>query len=293
MPHAHVALLKSAFEQYLDLIFHESSAPLDPTEHYLAYEFDFLHNRKWHVLGEIMIACDLRELTNLVNRWQTLLHRWHAWNRVAALHDEDQAWELHHEFLEALVHDCLLRPSSMRDAFTSVATNALHQVRCTLGDGYSDRLDGDPTAPDSAPLHLSRAKKEQRLTKIASIWPESNSFLSALRSLNDARYRQGTSDYRNLTSHAIGPRLGVGITRTVTRTVKQATEMKEDIDGFFRETTIPGRMAVCYAFGGTEPLNYESARLANLEQFFRARDCYGKLIALLQLGVSAIPVVGC
>lgn len=292
MPNAHVALLKSAFEQYLDMVFHESSVPLDPAEHYLTYEFDFLHNRQWHMLAERMIACDLRELTNLVNRWQTLLFRWHAWNRIAALHDEDQAWELHHEFLEALAHDCLLRPSSMRDAFTSAATNALHQVRCTLGDGYTDMLDGDPTAPDSTPQHLSRAKKEQRLAKIASNWPESKSFLSTLRSLNDISYRQHTSDYRNLTSHAIGPHLGVGITRTVTRTVKQATEMRKDTDGFYRETTISGRMAVSYAYGGTEPLDYESARLANLEQFFRARDCYGKFITLLKLGVGAIPVVG-
>jgi len=291
MPDDHIALLKSAFDQYVSLLFHESAEPLDPSGHYLAYEFDFLCNRKWHMLGEMMVACDLRELTNLVNRWKSLLHRWHAWNRVAASYDEDQAWELHHEFLEALAHDCLTRPSSMRDAITAVATNSLHQVRCALGNGYADRLDGDPSTPDSPHQHLSRAKKEKRLANIASIWSESKSFLAVLRSLDDASYRQQTSDYRNLTNHAIGPRLGVGITRTVTRVVIQATRMQEDADGSCREVEIPGQMAVCYGFGGTEPLDYEGARLANLEQFLRARDCYVKFMELLQSAVNSIPSV--
>ena len=116
------SLLQDTFGNYLKCL--DSL----PGETPLAYDFKFLANRQWHLLGEMMVSSNLRELTNLVNRWGHSLLRWDAWNQVLAQHDEETAWLLRYEFLDALAHECLLRPSALRDTFTSVATNALHQA---------------------------------------------------------------------------------------------------------------------------------------------------------------------
>ena len=235
-----------------------------------------------------MVACDLQELTNLVNHWHCSLRRWHAWNIVNAKHDEDFAWEIRREFLEASVHECLLRPSSLRDTFTSVATNALHQVRLSLGSNYPDFLEGDPCKPGEKPSLLSRKKKELRLSRITSVWVEAKDFLGALQKLDDTAYRHNTSDYRNLTSHTIGPRLGVGHTRTVTRTVEQATSLERQQDGTFADIPIPGKMPVGYDYGGTSPLDLNETRLVNLSRFAAAQLCYKGYRRLLKVADEGI-----
>jgi hypothetical protein len=261
----------------------------EPTIDFLPYDFDFLKHRKWHLLAESMIECDLRELTNTVNHWHDSLKRWHAWNIVISKHNEDDAWVLRREFLEALAHECLLRPSSVRDMLTAVATSALHQVRLTLEHGYPDMLEGDPATPNGRGKHLTRRKKESRLASIASVWAEAKPFLEAIRKLDDSAYRSQTLDYRNLNSHAIGPRLGIGHTRTVTRLVVQATKLTEIGEGRFKEVAIPNKMTVSYGFGGTPPLNLEEARRINVQQFSSARSCYLLYRKLLEKVANDIP----
>ncbi len=278
-------LLSSSFEAYLDRL---ADGQMEPSERFLPFDFPFIEGRQWHLLAQEMIACDLRELTNLLNHWQSALHRWHAWNDVLSGLKDESAWDLRHEFLESLAHDCLLRPSSVRDALVAVATAALHQVRLSLPGQYRDYLEGDPVKPDDKPKHLSRRRKEEQLARLASVWPEASAFLAALAVLDSKAYRSATSDYRNLTSHAIGPRLGLGHTRTVTRTVGQATKTEEQGDGTVREVLIPGKMAVWYGYGGTPPLNLDEARLKNLEQFAAARASYGEYLRLLEAAVANI-----
>lgn len=278
-------LLSSSYEQYLSLSFQRERQE-EPS---LGYDFDFiLANRKWRLLGEEMIACELRELTNLMNRWRSVLERWRIWNTVISSHDEESAWLLRWEFVESLAHECLLRPSSLRDTFVSVATNALHQIRLSSDKTYRDFLKGDPRNPTEKPAHLKRAQKETRLFDLASKWSESAPFFAALRCLNDAAYRERTRDYRNLTSHTIGPRLGAGETRTVTRHVHQADELKECPDGRFRFSPIPGKMAVGYGFGGTAPLDLTESHEVNKQQFLLARECYEKYLNLLSVAAKDI-----
>lgn len=282
----HKSLLESAYREYLDRM---DRGDFEPTDRLLDYDFAFLEARNWQFFSKDMVACDLRELTNIVNHWLGALRRWQVWNLVIAPRDENAAWALRSEFLEFLAHDCLLRPSSMRDTFTDVATSALHQVRLNAAAGYRDHLAGDPDDPTKKPRRLFRKQKEARLRQLCAVWPTAGAFLDKLQLLDSSTYRNSTLNYRNLVSHTIGPRLGLGHTRTVTRSVVQATRMEQGDDGYSHLIPIPGKLSVSYAIGGTPPLDLQEAWRTNVTQFRVARDCYHHFRALLEHAVAEIP----
>lgn len=242
----HAQLLREAFNEYLIYV-HEQ--PLMPNGNLLNYNFDFIDGRKWHILGDAMVRCDLRELTNLINRWNNSLSSWHAWSLVLEHHEEMEAWELRSEFLDSIVHECLLMPASIRDVITSVSTAAFHQVRLSIDRSHPDYLEGDPQKPGERPKVLTRRQKEKSLSHILDIWPNAINFLNSLREINTLDYVAETSNYRNLTAHTIGPNLEIGHTRTVTRSVVQAQAIKRLDDGNSDLQDIPGQLAVCYSFG--------------------------------------------
>ena len=204
-------------------------------------------------------------------------------------YDEEEAWELRREFLEPLVKHCLQSPSAARDSLVFVATNSVHQLRIALGGGYKDYLDGDPIAHGKKPKHLTRAQKELRLKALVSPWNEGADLIAVLQSVDDEPYRMATSDYRNRSSHAIGPRLALGFTQAVTRSVVPATKLMEQADGTFKDEPVPGKMAVSYGFGGTPPLDLEQVRRENLTQYLRARTGYTRYRSLLFLGMGKLP----
>lgn len=276
-------LLCTAFEIYLDK---RIRGALEPIEPYLSYGFDDLNDFKWRGLGGMLVEDELRELTNLLNHWHNLLHKWHAWNDVITGYDGNEALELRSEFVEAVAYYCLLQPSAIRDTFTFVVTNALHQARICVDKDYHDIMDGDPKKPDGQPTHLRRRDKEKRLASVISMWPESTEFLSSLRLLNDQEYQRRTSNYRNLANHAIAPHLGVGITRMVTRSVLHATDLAEQTDGTFVMVSQPGKIAISYTFGGTAPLDVDASRVTNLEQYRIARQCYVHYRALMMAALD-------
>jgi len=279
-------LLRTAFNAYLLRL---NSGGLEPSKSYLPYDLDDIEKRQWRLLGKEMVKDELRELTNILNHWHGSLQRWHAWNCIIATYGTDDAWELRREFLEALAHHCLLQPSATRDTFTFVATNSMHQARLASSKSYPDFLEGDPKSPDKRPQHLTRQRKEKRLTDLISDWPESTAFMSSLRNIDDGHYRQETSDYRNRSSHSIAPRLGIGFTRAVVRTVVQATQMTKQTDGTYEPTPISGKMSVNYGFGGTPPLDMEEARTVNLEQYQHARICYLSYRNVLAAALATMP----
>ena len=154
------ATLTTAYSAYLDM---REREVLAPEGKYLPYDFAFLNSRKWrNPLGFEMVAHELQELTNILNHWRGSLRRWDAWNRVLASYsDESTAWEVRREFLEPLAHECLLRPSSVRDTITSVATNALHQARMSTDPSYKDLMEGDPRPPGPPPPLSQPSQKRE------------------------------------------------------------------------------------------------------------------------------------
>ncbi len=286
----HAQLLREAFNEYLVNV-HEM--PLNPAGNQLSYDFSFIDGRKLHTLADEMVRSDLQELTNLINGWSSLLYRWHAWSMVLEGREERETWELRSEFLDSMLHECLLMPASIRDAITSVATAAFHQVRLSIDQSYRDYLEGDPETPEKKAKSLNqRWQKEKRLSGLVQVWPNSSNFLKTLREINTSDYVAETYDYRNLTAHTIGPRLGIGHTRIVKRSVKQAQALKQIDDGSYVVENVPGKLTVSYGYGGTPPLNLEVVRAANLDQYEKARSCYVEYRALLEAVVKEIEPIG-
>lgn len=279
-------LLHSAFDSYLNQM---KSGGLEPSDHFLPYEFSMIDQCQWRPLGDLLVSGELQEVTNKLNNWHRLLLRWHAWNSVIVNYDMANAWELRQEFLEPLAHQCLLEPSAIRDTFTFVITNSMHQVRLITSKNYPDFLEGDPTDPKVSPKPLTRRKKENRLAQLISMWPESKRLMTSLQKINDRAYQRETSDYRNLASHSITPHLGIGITQAVVRSVEQATELVERAAGTFISIPIPGKMSVSYSYGGTASLDMENARLGNLVQYRRSRVCYHDYLCLLSAAIASMP----
>lgn len=280
-------LLRNAFDDYLAK---REEGGLRPSQHYVAYDLGNLDHIQWQsFFSQRMVEGEVRELINLLNHWHGSLLKWDAWNRVIAPYGREDAWELRIEFLEACAHDCLFQPSKIRDTLTFVATNSMHQTRLHMGDGYRDYLDGDLTIPGEKPKHFyTRDKKEKRLSKLISMWPEETEFMILLCKLDDKDYQRQTSDYRNRTSHTIGPRLGIGITREVTRWVGQAEKLVPRDDGIFILEPITREVRVNYGLGGTEPIDLDDALESNLRQYQIARDCYAAYRKLLATGLNSI-----
>lgn len=283
-----LALLGKGVKAYLS---HYDDGGLEPVESFLPYDFDDEVKRyQWQMMADLLISDELREVTNILNGWHGALLQWHAWNRALEAFGEQDSWELRREFVEACAHQCLLQPYSVRDMLVFVATNAIHQVRLALGNGYRDRLEGDPAAPTGRPQHLSRRRKEQRLERLMAPWPEAAQWFDLLRRIDDDVYRNTTFDYRNRAAHAIAPRLAVGHVGVVTRHVMQATELQKQPDGSYLQVSIPGKMVVSYGFGGTPPLDMEAARVANLEQYRRVRECFESYRHLLSSAMAGMPL---
>jgi hypothetical protein len=281
-------LLRKAFDGYLAT---REEGGLRPSQHYVAYDLENLDHIQWQNFSQLIVQGEVRELINLLNHWHGSLLKWDAWNRVISPYDQEDTWELRTEFLEACARDCLFQPSKIRDTFTFVATNSMHQIHLHLGNDYRDFLDGDLITPGENPKHLTRKKKEKRLSKLTSMWPEEREFMVLLRKLDDKDYQRQTSDYRNRTSHTIGPRLGIGITREVTRWVSQAEKLAQHDDGTFILESIEGKVSVNYGLGGTEPIDLHNALESNLEQYQIARNCYAAYRKLLATGLDSITAV--
>jgi hypothetical protein len=128
----------------------------------------------------------------------------------------------------------------------------------------------------------TRRKKEAQLAHIVNRWQEGTLLLKMLRKLDDQANRQATSDFRNLASHSIAPRFSRGITRTVTRTVVQQTRLEPRGDGYFHDVPVPGQISISYGFGGTDPLDLNQVREANVQQFEVAVACFDHYITLLK-----------
>ena len=244
-PEEYSAFLKKAFDSYLKV--RQSTDCLD--RNYLPFDAVELDGPRWRAMGDVLIEDELRALTNNMNAWLGTLKRWHAWLIVAREYAEDDRWEPAHEFLGTIATYCLFQPSAIRDAFTFVVTNGLHQVCLATDAGYEDRLPLDQ-APWDKPTYPTRRKKEDQLAKIAGRWPEGNLLLAGLRQLDDKATRDATSDFRNRASHSIAPHLSRGFTRMVTRSVVQATRMEECGGGYFNGVFVPGKVGVSYGFGG-------------------------------------------
>lgn len=274
--------LRKAFDAFLAA---RASRDCLANYHYLPYDAVDLSGLRWPGMGDVLIRDELRELTNNLNAWLTSLRHWHAWLAVARNYSEDDRWELEHEFIATLATFCLFQPSAVRDAFTFVVTNGMHQVRRAINPAYKDHLPLDK-APWEKRGYPARGRVEQQLKTVVCQWPSGAVLLENLKQLDDEVVRRTTSDFRNRASHSIAPRFSIGLTRAVTRAVVQATRMEQQNDGFFHVVPIPGQTVISYGFGGTEALRFEEMLDLNLKQFRIAITCFDCYVSMLNAAVG-------
>lgn len=237
-----------------------------------------------------LVRDELRELTNTLNEWRGALRRWYVWMGMLDEYAEEDAWSLQWEFVESIAFQCLFYPSATRDRFTFVATNALHQVRMAADATYADRLPSDPKPGKEDKFRfLSRSATEAQLEQIAAPLDGGAGFMAALRLLDEDDYVALTRNFRNLSSHAIAPRLTVGHTNTVVRRVVPATRMLKQPDGSYRDELVPGKQHVEYGFGGTEPLPMREVFAGNLAEFEKAMACFHAYVAVIDKALGSLP----
>jgi hypothetical protein len=279
-------ILLEYYKQYLELFY---DSDISDFESFLSYNFNFITERNIGFIGNDLVHDELNELKNIINSWNNSIQRWKTWNHIIKDLDENTAWDLRREFLEDTVHCCLLKPSSIKDTMISVATNIIHQLRIAKNNSYKDFLDGDISKPNERPRHLTRAQKERRLAEIISVFDGSEIFLTILKEIDNKNYKELTSDYRNLTSHTIGPRLGIGVTKAVKRQVVQSERIVEQLDGSYLMEKIPEKVYVRYGIGGTPPLDLNLTLSINIEQFMIAKKCYEHFVAILTSELQHFP----
>lgn len=288
-------LLKTAYEEYLQIYL---CGDLKPSLSYLKYEFDFINDKNIGIFGNEMIEADLREVTNVINEWNNLLHRWYAWNTVLESYKEDRQkeWKLESEFLKLIINKCLFAPSRIKDIFINVGIENFHQIRLATDNKYEDKIEKNHYDPrirlsDNTLIrkYPSRKNKEEILEDILSFCSNSK-FISTLKELNNNQYqRQLTQDYRNLSSHSIAPRITVGTVSPITRTIEKTTRMQKNTDGSFSKVEVEDKTSVVYSYGGTKPLDRNQLFDANVEEFKEARNCYDEFKKLLKKTIPEIP----
>lgn len=242
------------------------------------------------LIAEHLVEGELRELTNTLNEWRGALRRWYAWLAVLEGFSDEDAWALQWEFVESIAFQCLFYPSATRDRFTFVATNTLHQVRMAIDATYPDCLASDPKPGKENKLRfLPRKEAEAQLEAIAAGLDGGTEFIAWVLSIDEDDYLGRTSNFRNLASHAIAPRLTIGYTNMVVRHVVPATKMVQQPDGTFQDEPIPGKQQVSYGFGGTDPLQLRAVFEANLVEFEKASACFHAYADTLNKALATLP----
>lgn len=198
-PEQHESFLRQSFDAYLAA---RRRGDLEPVRRYILYDAIDLSLVSRPPISFALVEDELRELTNNLNAWMGMLRLWHAWMIVAAELSDDDLWDIEIDFIIPLATFCLFQPSSVRDTFTLVATNGMHQVRLLVDADYADclPLDQDPWMP---PKYPNRRKKEGQLEAVLKPWPEGQALLESLQRLDDGATRRATADFRNRASHSI------------------------------------------------------------------------------------------
>lgn len=275
-------LRQRAFQQYCDRLDSHGTG-LRPTGLPLPYnELQAqIEAAPWRIpMAAMMVEDELTELTNDLNRWRGALRRWNAWIDVLDSYEEDIAWAIQWEFVEALAFECLFQPAAIRDRLAFVATNALHQARMSVELGRMDALIGDASQKRKARV-LKRWECEKQLQGLAGRWSESAAFMKQLEAIDGPEYRQATANFRNRASHSIAPRLGVGFTHAVTREVAPFPEMIDRGDGTFEPEETPTKWCVAYSVGGLPPLQMRQCHALNLAEYERAAQAHAAYVLLL------------
>lgn len=267
-------LYESAHRLFMDKL----EAFIDPIEYPLSYDLaDRIQHIQWGpAFMGLAVANDLREAINLLHSWYGYLVDWSLWIDVLKQFEGEQEWSIRKQYVEQLAYYCMLQPSATRKRFGTIATNVLHQANLILEADYKDSLDQDGNG------YLSRKRREAQLKRIGASYTCFAHFSQVLKHLDNKTFSEASFNFRDLASHGIAPRFEQGETSFVKRTIEPWSELVEQSDGSSLLVDHPTKKAVCYGFGGSQPLSFQQAHDACSKEYLKAIQLFHAYQTLLE-----------
>ncbi|WP_439859129.1 hypothetical protein [Pseudomonas sp. MBLB4136] len=276
--------MRKLYESAHTLFMEKLETFIDKAEYPLSYDLsDEIRKVYWGpAIMELSIANDLKETINQLHCWYGHLVDWSLWIDVLKQFEGEQEWYIRRQYVEHHAFYCMLQPSSTRERFGSIATNALHQASLLLQEGYKDQLDQDEHG------YLSRRKREAQVKRLGTNYTCFAPFLQALTHLDNKSFSTASCNFRDLASHGIAPRFEQGETSFVRRYIKPWSELTKNPDGTAQFVEHPTKKAVCYDFGGTQPLSLQKAYDACWQEYLKAVQLFHAYQTLLRELLSAL-----
>jgi hypothetical protein len=280
---AYRALCEGAIDRYWDRFVEYGEPRYTPFSYTLVSEIES-SNRGF--VWDHQVSSELQEVINLMNAWARQLAVWAIWIEVLDTYPQDDRLTIELELVYPAAFMCMLQPAAMRDRFGRIATNGIHQANLLTDASYKDSLVEDTLPPGR---FLSRRVKEGQLERLGARWPSFTQVAEALRRLDDASYRKTTSNFRNASSHWLGPRFSFGYTQIITRSVGHPEAVVQQPDGTYVPVIDKTRRAVSYTFGGVAPISHEGMLTANAAQHghaVAALSAYERLVSDVLVATS-------
>lgn len=169
-----------------------------------------------------------REISNSINELTRFTHHLAAWRNVAAPLNDQQKFQLAHEFISPLATLALNLPYVIRSRLIFATAHLCHQAnKAREGLKWTDDL------PLDSEIVFAQADQ------YGKPWKPYSKLKVALERIGDKAFQVATGDFRNAYNHRFSPRILVGQTQIVTRKVEKGT----------------GK--VSYGYGGIDPLSLD------------------------------------
>lgn len=181
----------------------------------------------WMAYGQMFDEFS-REIANSINELVNHAHRLKAWSVVMSTLPRQQILEVLIEFVEPLATVALNLPYVIQSRFIFATAHLAHQAnRAVKGGSWKDDLP------------LDRKIVFKIADRYGAPWKSYVGLKACLERISAEDYQKATGDFRHRYNHRISPRIALGLTGMVTRSIDPQTRL------------------VRYGFGETPPLSMD------------------------------------
>ena len=146
-----------------------------------------------------------RELLNSINQFADKINSLSVWDQVISSYEEDQQFELKHEFVKLPMYYCLNQPRTIKDRVVFCSTHLCNQANLIASKSAKDDL------PKEHYIGMKHLKE-----KLAT-WDSNDELILNIEALASDEYNIATKNYRNMSHHRIPANIKHGMTNFVTR----------------------------------------------------------------------------
>jgi hypothetical protein len=196
------------YKRYLEAL---DSVPF--TGRFMPYEWGQLPKSlhfQWFAYG-MMFGEFSREIANSINDLTNHTHSLKAWHTVLSSMTEDDRLDTLHGAIDPLATVSLNLPHVIRSRFIFATAHLCHQANQSSAGWRDDlKLDGE--------IYMDEA------IRCGQPWKKFNRLQRTLERLYDRKYQRSTHDFRNAYSHRFSPRVGLGLTQVVDRSINSKSK---------------------------------------------------------------------